>query len=98
MRIVLLILTIILLISSLFGFAHYYNEYSTARAEYSRIESLGPKIEQKQTNVTMENNNTSDEEDYILESFEIKGLQAINGDFAAWIKVDGTNINYPVVK
>lgn len=54
-------------------------------------------IEEIKEIVTVENedNNEDDEEEFVL---DFEKLKEKNPDTVGWIKVEGTNINYPVVK
>ena len=43
-------------------------------------------------------NQTTDEEEKVVIPIDFASLQETNPDVHAWIKIDGTNIDYPVVK
>lgn len=79
---------VVLLISTMFiSSAYIYKNNSTDKQEKNKLEELAKKVETKMEQV----NNKSDEVD-------IEKLIKINSDSIAWLKIEGSNINYPVMQ
>lgn len=57
------------------------------------------KVFEEITNIANESNNKEKEESEIIENVvNIKELYKINNDIVGWIKIENTNINYPVMQ
>ncbi len=79
-----ILLIVILAISSYFFFKQVLKNKALNK-EYEEIQDI----------VTIEIiDNTED----TIETIDLKDLYALNNDLVGWIKIDGTNINYPVMQ
>ena len=84
-----LLLIVILAISSYF-FIKQVLENRNLDKQYEDIQDI----------VTTEivSNNTEDKKEDIREIINLSELYKINNDLVGWIKIDGTNIDYPVMQ
>ena len=84
-----ILLIVILAISSYFFFKQVFDD-----------NKLNKEFEEIQDIVTTEIvNKTNDEwEKGVIEIVDLKNLYEINNDLVGWIKIDGTNIDYPVMQ
>lgn len=99
-KIILILLIVILAISSYF----FIKEIVENKKEKDIYEDL-QKIVQEQTNSTNENeftgdlkNETSNMSSKNQSNYNLENISKINSDTIGWIKIDGTNIDYPVMQ
>ncbi len=84
-----------------FASARLYGEYSEYKAGAKAYTELSEYIEPSESEETSQISTESDTEP--IESInwptvDFEALTEINGDFVAWIQIEGTQINYPVVQ
>ena len=99
-KIILTLLIVILAISSYF----FIKEIAENKKEKDIYEDL-QEIVQEQTNLTNENeftgdlkNETSNISNKNQSNYNLENISKINSDTIGWIKIDGTNIDYPVMQ
>lgn len=89
-KIILLLLILFLIISSFYFFKLIYI-YMKENRTYKNLQYIVEK--EKDNNKSINKNN--EQESYYS---NLKMIKKINNDMVAWIKIDGTNINYPVMQ
>lgn len=110
-RIFAILATIIAIIALVYGSFKIYKlkkEYSEVEETYEEIQNIcideaPPEISILQPEEDNKSNISEDsiiEEQAVKENFKVnwEELKSINQDAIAWIKIDGTNINYPIVQ
>lgn len=103
-KVILMLLIVILAISSYF----FIKELVKNKKEIDIFDDLQENVE-KSENITNENNNidilinetsnsSTENQTNINNNYNLKNIAKINSDVVAWIKIDGTNIDYPVMQ
>lgn len=97
-KIILVLLIVVLAISSYF----FIKELAENKKENDIYVDLQQIIENKE-NPTNENEHTdnlkNESSNMLLENTcNLKNIATINSDVVAWIRIDGTNINYPIMQ
>lgn len=82
-----ILLIVVLAISSYFFFKQVLRNRDMDK-EYEEIQDI----------VTTEIIDRTTEDDSVVEIIDLKDLFEVNSDLVGWIKIDGTNINYPVMQ
>ena len=84
---------IILLLAVAIGCAGYLIWY------YASVAKSAESYEKARKEAVVDTTNqTTDEEEKVVIPIDFASLQETNPDVHAWIKIDGTNIDYPVVQ
>jgi len=82
-------------------------EYNAAQNEYKQLRVFAPELVKPQSPAAGDNNTDShepdsepdpDEDTAYIEPILDPALTEINRDFIGWIRIDGTDIDYPVVQ
>lgn len=90
--IIITVLTAILTVSTFFIIRYHIN----SAKQNDLYANLAEQVNVSEEVVTVENNTEETEENGMLESYE--ELYRQNPDMVGWIKIEGTNINYPVMQ
>lgn len=85
-----LLIIILLSISIFFGLKAYY-EYHNLKESEKLYDEIAKIVEAGREN------NTSSEDMELIEISEYWDLYQRNSDFLAWIKIDGTRVDYPIM-
>lgn len=86
-------LIIIILVGSIMAFVGTRNYISM-----KKMDSIQENIQNVISNEHNENVDIKDSDEYIIQNQYIASLLTINEDIVGWLKVNNTNIDYPVVK
>lgn len=90
--IIITVLTAILTVSTFFIIRYHIN----SAKQNDLYANLAEQVNVSEEVVTVENDTEETEENGMLESYE--ELYRQNPDMVGWIKIEGTNINYPVMQ
>ena len=84
-----ILLIVILAISSYFFFKQVFDD-NKLNKEFEEIQDIV-------TTEIVDKTNYEEKKD-VIEIVDLKNLYEINNDLVGWIKIDGTNIDYPVMQ
>lgn len=90
--IIITVLTAILTVSTFFIIRYHINSVK----QNDLYDNLAEQVNVSEEVITVENDTEETEENGMLESYE--ELYRQNPDMVGWIKIEGTNINYPVMQ
>lgn len=97
--IMIILLVAIICASSYYLFSNLFNQ-NKENDEFKELENIIKVTDEN--NVVEEQNLTNEEEkedsNVTYYSIDLSSLKSKNNDLVGWIKVDGTNINYPVMQ
>ena len=83
-------------------FMHQYMDAKNSKATFDDLTNLITEIDKPQKATEAEESGLSEEElaaaEAALAREKYAALFAQNNDFIGWIKIDGTNVNYPVMQ
>ena len=83
-------------------FTHQYLDAKNSKAEFDDLTNLITEIDEPQKDTGAEESGLSEEElaaaEAALAREKYAALFAQNNDFIGWIRIDGTNVNYPVMQ
>lgn len=83
-------------------FTHQYLDAKSSKAAFDDLTNLITEIDEPQKDAEAEESGLSAEElaaaEAALAREKYAALFAQNNDFIGWIKIDGTNVNYPVMQ
>ncbi len=98
-RIVLIILLVTIFCASSYYLFSNLREQKKEQKEFEELENI---IEVKEEttieDITIENEEENERNNVIYYSIDLSSLKSKNDDLVAWVKIDGTNINYPVMQ
>ena len=95
-KITLILLIVILAISSYF----IIKEFAENKKETDIYKNLQEVVIEKSSNSSENDKNSNEEnnEENINSKYDLENIAKINSDVIGWIKIEGTNINYPVMQ
>lgn len=97
-KIILMLLIVILAISSYF-FIKEIAENKKENDIYSDLQEIVQNQENNTDTLNIESNNALDENLINIRSnYNLENISKINSDVIGWLKIDGTNIDYPVMQ
>jgi len=83
-------------------FTHQYLDAKSSKATFDDLTNLITEIDEPRKDTEAEKSGLSEEElaaaEAALSREKYDALFAQNNDFIGWIKIDGTNVNYPVMQ
>ena len=98
-RIILIILLVTIFCASSYYLFSNLREQKKEQKEFEELENI---IEVKEEttieDITIENEEENERNNVIYYSVDLSSLKSKNDDLVAWVKIDGTNINYPVMQ
>lgn len=95
-------LTLVVLILALGFFAIgaglFYNDFHMRERTEQEYKSLAKLAAEKPSQESVENNPGSEESHTYVSPIDFNKLRQVNPDIVGWIKIEGTNIDYPIVQ
>ena len=83
-------------------FTHQYLDAKNSKSAFDNLTNLITEIDEPQKDTEAEESDLSAEElaaaEAVLAREKYTALFAQNNDFIGWIRIDGTNVNYPVMQ
>lgn len=96
---IVIIINIVIISIMLLNIYKWYIDNKSTKNEINKINKLiTPKNKIDNSKTNKEVNQYSNSENILLKSVNFEKLKDINEDTVGWIKVNGTKINYPIVK
>lgn len=96
-RLVVIVLAAVLLVSGGIVAGQWLRD-KRAQDEYDRLAALASQTAQTEETTKAEETETEPETEPYVSPIDFEALWAENPDTVGWIEVEGTNINYPIVK
>ena len=98
-KIILMLLIVILAISSYF----FIKEIAESKKENDMYNDLQEIVQNQEnntdtSNIEANNNNINKNQTNIRSNYNLNNISKINSDVIGWVKIDGTNIDYPVMQ
>lgn len=111
-HIFMIILLVTFLVASIYYVVSYFIKSRQEKAVFNNLEKIATAEENQNDNKNVDDDNSTDndetnENDYIenfnnnttnYSTLDLNNLKNQNDDLIGWIKIDGTNINYPVMQ